>query len=178
MTRAKDAIDEDQASQDSAPDAALDVNDDEGGDVLDFSGVSSYDAVPAEKPYICTLDKLASGTAKSGNKKYDAEFTVSEPIEYAGQKITTTYTIASGAMFGIFNLLVAMGKDPEELKASKDFKLVPEEYLGMQGVVFAQDNLYNGRTSSRVQRVAPIGEWDDLKAIWDENPEEGNALPF
>ncbi len=171
-------VDAEKAGQDSAPDEALDVGaTDEEGDVLDFSNVSKYDAVPTNMPYVCTLDKLAKGKSAAGNPTYSAEFVVSEPEEHAGQAITRVYTVTEKAMFGIFGLIVGMGENPEELKTSKDFKLEPMKYLGMSAVVFASNNLYQGRTTSQVQRVAPIGEWDELKKIWDETPEEAR-LPF
>ena len=168
----------DKVGQDQAPDEALDVSSgDEEGDVLDFSNVSKYDAVPTNMPYIGTLDKLTKGKSGAGNVTYAAEFIVSEPEEHSGQAITRIYTVSEKAMFGIFGLVVGMGEDPEALKVSKEFKLEPMKYLGMQAVVFAANNTYQGRTTSQIQRVAPIGEWDELKKIWEETAEEP-ALPF
>ena len=174
MTSAKE-----KAAQDEAPEGALDVgNPEDEGDVLDFSNVSKYDAVPTSMPYVCTLDKLAKGKSAAGNVTYSAEFVVSEPEEHAGQAITRVYTKTDKAMFGLFGLVVGMGEDPEELKASKDFKMQPEAYLGLPAVVFAASRTYQGRTTSEVQRVAPIGEWDELKKIWDNPINEGGDLPF
>ena len=178
MTTAKEER-EAKAAQDEAPEGALDVgSSDEEGDVLDFSNVSKYDAVPKNMPYVCTLDVLKKGKSAANNVTYSAEFIVSEPEEHAGQAITRVYTKTDKAMFGLFGLVVGMGEDPEVLKASKDFKMQPEQYLGLSAVVFAGDNLFQGRTTSQVQRVAPIGEWDDLKKIWDEPVNEGGDLPF
>ncbi len=174
MTTAKD-----KAAQDTAPDEALDIgSSEEEGDVLDFSNVSKYDAVPTNRPYVCTLDKLAKGKSSAGNPTYSAEFIVSEPEEHAGQAITRVYTVTEKAMFGIFGLVVGMGEDPEALKVSKEFKLEPMKYLGMSAVVFAANNTYQGRTTSQAQRIAPIGEWEELKKIWTEESNEEGGLPF
>ena len=181
MTRAQDKTDEAQEGEDKAPDEALDVGgEDEGNDVLDFSQVTSYDAVPDGKPYLCNLNKFASGKARSGNKTMTAEFTVDEPLEYVGRKITRVYTLTPNSMFSIFGLLVGMGEDSDKLKGEEAFTLVPEAYLGGPAVVFARDNLYEGRTTSQVNRVAPIGEWDELKKLWDVVEGEGGEsdLPF
>ncbi len=178
MTTAKEEK-EAKTSQDEAPEDALDVgNPEDEGDVLDFSNVSKYDAVPKNMPYICTLDKLAKGKSAAGNVTYSAEFVVSEPEEHAGQAITRVYTKTDKAMFGLFGLVVGMGEDPEVLKVSKEWKMQPEAYLGLSAVVIAGDNVFQGRTTSQVQRVAPIGEWDELKKIWTETPSEGGDLPF
>ncbi len=171
----------DKASRpDSAPDQALDVGgEDSEGEQLDFSQVSTYDPVPPDRPYIGTITKFETGKAKTGTGRTAAvELTVAEPVEFETRKITRSYSLQPQSLFSIYNLLVSAGEDPEKLKQST-FTLVPTNYLGIQVVVFPNDNVYQGATTSQIRRTAPLSEWEELKKVWEETEEgEQEELPF
>ncbi len=185
ISKDKDPSADSNSSQDSPPDQALDVGgEDSEGEQLDFSQVSTYDPVPPDKPYIGTITKFETGKAKSGDGRIaSVELTVAEPVEFETRKITRTYSLKPQSLFSIYNLLVSAGEDTEKLKEST-FTLVTTNYLGMQVVVFPNDNVYQGQTTSQIRRTAHLREWEELKKAWEET-EEGDQeeraqddLPF
>lgn len=178
MTRAKDKVDEDQA-QDQAPEEALDIGgDSQEGEQLDFSGVSNYDPVPPDKPYLTTISKFETGKAKTGNgRTASVELTVAEPEEWEGRKITRSYSLQPQSLFSIYNLMVSAGEDPEKIKEGT-YNLIPMNFLGLQVVCYPNDNVYQGQTTSQVRRTANAKDWEELKKEWEVTEDTPEDMPF
>lgn len=160
-------------SEDQIQDAPLDVQgmEDAEGLELDFSVVKELEPVEDNKPYLCLVTNMKFGRAqRSGFGKVDIEYTVQEPSFYADRKMIRTYSLQPQSLFGLFNVLVALGDDPEELKdPAKRKKILPENYLGLPISVISQNEEWEQQVRSRPRRVLHASKYEP----WEPEIESG-----
>lgn len=165
-----------EAEETQAQDAPLEVQGmDAEGLELDFSVVKELEPVEADRQYYCLVTGMKFGKAqRSGFGKVDIEYTVQEPLFYSDRKMVRTYSLQPQSLFGLFNVLVALGDDPESLKDPNNRKkVIPENYLGLPIVVVSQNEEYEGQMRSRPRRVLPAVKWEP----WEpgiESEEDGD----
>lgn len=165
-------------------DTALDVSgmEDAEGLELDFSVVKELEPVEDNKSYLCLVTNMKFGKARqSGFGKVDIEYTVQQPSFFADRKMIRTYSLQPQSLFGLFNVLVALGDDPEQLKdPARRKKIVPEAYLGLPIVVVSQNEEYEQQVRSRPRRVMHATKWEPWEPgiESDEDPVEEAPAGF
>ena len=126
---------------------------------IDFSVVKAMDPVEDGKDYLCVISEWKASKSSKGFPMYDITYEVQEPEYYAGRKMVRNYSLQPQALFGLLNVLVALGDDPEKLRQGKT-KVVPSEKLGLPIVVKARNEVFEDQERSKPGRVKHADKWE------------------
>lgn len=145
-------------------------------ELVDFSVMKKYEPVPQNEPFLCVVTKWNKGKSSKGMGKISVELTVEEnrfkSEDHVGRIMSRDFSLQPQSLFSIFNLMVSLGADPEELKI-KGSKMEESDFLGLSCVAYAQDNTYNDNTRSQIRRTLPASKWEEAKKVQEEGPAEG-----
>ena len=157
-----------KAQDEAIPVDALESDDNSGAEqVIDFSGVTELSEIPADD-YLCMVKSFTYGMSRLSKPTYTVDYTIQEPEEFAGRNLRDQLSLKEGALFSLYHTLRALGEDPEAMKESGKFKVVPDNYIGRSIVVQTQQEEYppeSGTMRAKVYRTKSADLWDQISSF-------------
>jgi len=124
--------------------------------VVDMTGVKQSMAALEPGNYPARVDEAEIGVSKSGNPKLTVTWVVTGPIS-TGRKVIQELSLQQQALFGLYNLLRALGWSDEALSGQLDVTTTAQELVNLEGVLVLTHDTYQGETRHRIKRVLSAG---------------------
>jgi len=111
----------------------------------------------------------------SGKPTINWEFTIQDPEAYAGRKAFYNTSLQPQALWNLKRVLTALGWPEDDLEGELDFD--EEDTLGMECILEIEEDIYEGRTVSRVARVLS-SDADVEIGVADVGGTDTDEVPF
>lgn len=152
-------------------------------EILDFSGVSTFEPLDSRVTYLCKTSNLEKREASTGNKMYVAEIEIVAPemvtkeiwepdeeaeggmrfvghsdetIKAKGRKLYRNFTLNKESLPFLYNYLRAM--DPS-VELNEAYRLKPAEWIEMQLAVKGQNRAYQEQIRLQPNNLYPASRY-------------------
>ena len=134
---------------------------------VDFTDVEDGYAKVKDGDYLTKIVDIEQKDSQSGNPYLKWVLEISEG-KHSGKKLSHITSLQSQALFNLKSTLQALGVEVPRSKMSLRIK----DYLGLPLATVVENELYQGKSRSKVVEVYSAEDWEDEEDEEEEEEEE------